>query len=483
MARPRVPIGTRPACPIGHNGDIWLDGYYARGQFHERPRWICLPRLDAATRKRPPFHPDGSRSHKFVEPLPRRHPTATHPLGGATCVECERVLDRHEGPQTVRRQIFSIREIASALVEVSHGRSLRKASAAARDSAQRLITDPWGQLRPSRHGQLTADQLAMFGTVVRDELMPDAWPDEVALDETSVGITLTETDAQGQKHTHATSLYILGVYGYAAGRGSGRAIRLAARGGYDRVEWEAVLRSRPGSPSWVVCDGGKSVKAAVKRVWPEATLYTCEGHLKMLVEDNLAADGHDRQDPLALGLSKAVAGRKAWEDLEQRAAAAGAAQTLAWMRKKRGEMERQWAVRDRSRTLSIGGLEQVFEAVKNRLADRRYVFRNQARLELIFDLMALDLAGLATEFRFRQVIRRHLLAHGGRPTTARRALDDRGGSSLHAVVREAERRLAKRRTQNAKAQRASVQRQRAAGGAPPKRRSRRPRRLRTGAGK
>lgn len=292
MPRPRARTGERPRCPNGHDGDVWLDGYYARGQFHERPRWVCLPRLDPATRKRPPLHRDGSRAHKFVEPLPRRHPTANHPLGGHTCAECERVLDRHEGPQTARRQIFSMREVANALVEVSHGRSLRKASAGTRDSAQRLITDAWGQRRPSRHGQLTADQLAMFGTIVRDELMPDTWPDEVALDESSVGITLTETDAKGRKHTHATSLYILGVYGYAAGKGSGRAIRLAARGGYDKVEWEAVLRSRKGEPSWVVCDGGKAVKAAVKLVWPNAMIYTCEGHLKMLLEDNLAADGH-----------------------------------------------------------------------------------------------------------------------------------------------------------------------------------------------
>jgi len=164
MARPRIPTAKRPECPKGHNGDIWLDGFYSRGEFHERPRFVCVPRLDPHTRKRSPFHPDGSTAHKFIEPLPRRHPNANHPHGGRACVECEHLLDRHEGPQTTRRQVFTIREAARALVAVGEGRSMRQASEAARDTAQRFVTDRWGQAqaesarpvvgRPTRHVRL-----------------------------------------------------------------------------------------------------------------------------------------------------------------------------------------------------------------------------------------------------------------------------------------------------------------------------------------
>lgn len=482
MARPRTATARRPPCPKGHHGDIWLDGFYARGEFHERPRFVCVPRLDPLIGKRPPLHADGSRPHNFIEPLARRHPNARHPHGGKACEECEHVLDRHEGPQTTRRQTFTIREAAKAIVAIGEGRSLRRASERARRSAQRLVTDRWGQRRASAHGQLSADHLAMFGTVVRDALLGEEWPDAVALDETSFDLTITEEDDQGEKTSHTASVSILGVYGYSAGRGTGRAIRLAARGGADRIEWEAVLRSRKGEPTWVICDQGKAVMAAVKRAWPTATIYICEAHLRMLGEKNLAADGHDRFDPLWRSLRKAVASREAWLVFEQQVRASGAPRTLTWMLKTRPLMDRQWAIREDDRPHSIGGLETVFQEVVRRLGDRRFVFRNQVRLELVFDLMALDLAKEASELRYREIIRAHLLRHDGRPARRRRALDDFAGSSLLQAVKDVEARLAARRGQNARAQRAWLERLKDAGqtrARTPSRRQRRQRPLTT----
>jgi len=228
MPRPRTANANRPPCPKGHRGDIWLDGFYSRGEFHERPRFVCMPSLDLRLGSRPPFHADGSPPHKFIEPLARRHPTVKHPHGGRACVECEHILERHEGPQTTRRQVFSTREVARALVAVGQGRSLRLSSEAERSEAQRLVVDKWGENHPSAHGQLSTDQLAMFGTVVRDALLGDDWPDAVALDETSYELTLTDLDAQGNKISRTVSVSILGVYGYTGGRRSGRAVRLAA---------------------------------------------------------------------------------------------------------------------------------------------------------------------------------------------------------------------------------------------------------------
>ncbi len=273
MSKPRSQTLRRPPCPRGHGGDIWLDGFYGRDRFHERPRFRCVPRIDPSTGKRLPFHSDGLPEHKFIESLARRHPVSAQP-GSHFCEECEHVLDRHEGPQTTRRQIFTIREAARALIKVAQGTSMRKASWAARDSAHRYVVNHWGQQSASEHGQLSSDQIAMFGTLVRDELMPTEWPDAVTLDETSFGVVVTDISPNGNKVSRPGKVSVLGVYGYADGRGSGRAIVLAPRGGADSVEWEAVLRSRGKEPAWVVCDQGQAVMTAVKNVWPNATI-TC----------------------------------------------------------------------------------------------------------------------------------------------------------------------------------------------------------------
>jgi hypothetical protein len=106
------------------------------------------------------------------------------------------------------------------------------------------------------------------------------------------------------------------------------------------------------------------------------------------------------------------------------------------------------------------------------------VFRNRERLELVFDLMALDLAKAANELRYREIIRSHLLTNAGRPSRRRRALDDHGGSSIHRSVVEVEARLKRRREQNASAQRAHLERLKKAGKSRTRTPSRRARRLR-----
>lgn len=460
MPKPRNQTARRPPCPKGHQGDLWLDGFYGRDGQHERPRFRCVPRIDQHTGKRPSLHADGSRQHTFIEPLSRRHPTA----GGGPhfCEECEHTLGRHEGPQTTRGQVFTIREAGHALVQLAQGISMRRASRDARDAADRLTTTAWGMLRASPHGQLASDQLAMFGTMVRDALIPRPWPDSVALDETSFDVVITDKTATGKVSSPGT-VSVLGVYGYPAGRGSGRAAALVPRGGGDAVEWLEVLRSRPNEPTWVVCDQGKAVMSAIRRAWPNATIYVCEAHLRMLAEQRLAADGFDRTSALWKALPGAIADRVRWDQLEADAYAAGATRTLAWMSRNRRLMERQWQIRDPDRPLSIGGLETVLRTIVDRLGDRRLVFRNQARLELVFDLMGLEMAGLMTERRVRDIIRRELLANGGRPRRERRALDDHGSSSLYDAIRDVNARLAPKRAQNVKAAAARRARLKAAG--------------------
>lgn len=109
--------------------------------------------------------------------------------------------------------------------------------------------------------------------------------------------------------------------------------------------------------------------AAIKLVWPEATIYVCEAHLRRLGEARLAADGFDRYHPLWKSLRKAIPKRDGWETFEQEVEAAGAAQTLAWIHDNRPLMERQWAIRRDDRPHSISGLETVLQEIMRRLGD------------------------------------------------------------------------------------------------------------------
>jgi hypothetical protein len=95
----------------------------------ERQRFRCLPRDGAA--------------HTFTEPLPRLV------AGHGDCVECERSIDAHQGPQAPRCYRFPAREIARTLVGLGQGQTYRQAAERARE---RLAGG--GE---SRHGQLTAD--------------------------------------------------------------------------------------------------------------------------------------------------------------------------------------------------------------------------------------------------------------------------------------------------------------------------------------
>jgi hypothetical protein len=183
----------------------------------------------------------------------------------------------------------------------------------------------------------------------------------------------------------------------------------------------------------------------------------------MLGEQRLAADGLDARSQLWKDLPAAIANKHRWAQFELDAQALGAQNALAWIASNRQLMAHQWSIRDPERPHSIGGLEIVLRKLVHRLDDRRFVFRNRARLELVFDLMGLEMAGLASERRFREIIRKELLGNGGRPIRKRRSLDDHGSSSLHDAIRQVNARLSAKRAYNSKAQAASQARRKAAG--------------------
>lgn len=78
--------------------------------------------------------------------------------------------------------MFSRGEVATLLLALAHGRSMRSAARDMRRSAHRTVLFAWGLQRPSPHGQLAADYVAALGQALVAELMPDRWPDAVALE-------------------------------------------------------------------------------------------------------------------------------------------------------------------------------------------------------------------------------------------------------------------------------------------------------------
>lgn len=169
-------------------------------------------------------------------------------------------------------------------------------------------------------------------------------------------------------------------------------------------------------------------------MWPNAVIHTCEGHLRRLLLDRLPADGQPPTSDFAYRAGAALADPVMWAAFVADANAAGLAHTSHWLAGKDRPMRRQFASRQPDRPYSNGATETVF-AITKRLWTRRFVFRNRARLELALARMLLDLEGSADELRYREAIRKALLAGGGQPAKARRSLDDRGGSSIHAEVR------------------------------------------------
>lgn len=382
------------------------------------------------------------------QPLPRRH-TRAAATSAAACEECEHILTRREGPQTPRNCVFTVREVAKLLVALAQGRSMRSAARDMRKSADRTVLSAWGRQRPSPHGQVAADYAAALGQALVGELMPDHWPDAIALDETTFPFVLTERDDDGKVVSQRDVQFsLLGVTGYEDGAGTGLPWRFVVRGGYDAIEWEAALRSLPGQPRWVVCDERKSIWTAVRKVWPQTTIYSCEAHIARLGAQNLLLDGHVPHSDLWWKLQHGVKDEAGWLAFQTETQRHGAAHTLKWIASKQRVMKRQFAAYEEGRPRSTGSLETTLATLRDRLGDRRFVVRNLPRLELLLALMALDLRQEADERSFTRILRRLLEQSAGGLLSPRRSLDDKAGSSLHTAVLEVERRLAPKREQN-----------------------------------
>jgi len=112
---------------------VKLDGSYGRPG-HRRQRYKCSPI-------------GGGKPHVFTELLPREESWQD------SCEQCERHVERREGPKAPRHYQFVARGIAEGLHAVGAGATCMHASRVARDRAHRFRLDPeTGELRETDHG-------------------------------------------------------------------------------------------------------------------------------------------------------------------------------------------------------------------------------------------------------------------------------------------------------------------------------------------
>ncbi len=285
----------RPKCPRpGHERSrVWL--YGERGpKGHKRPRWKCLPT-------------NGDAPHEFSETLPRQTTT------DGFCAECERVYAPNEGPQGARDYLYSIRDVARALIRVGEGSTYRGAAHAARQHARRGHQVSKRETRYSEHAQLVSDWIECFAPVVYEPYRDFAWPKtgSVLFDEVPFR---TNTGVPGGKRTFS----ILAAMGWDKEREVIRVYKLRAYPERQRMgpAWESFMRSLTGAPQRVVCDRGKELVKAVGRVYPEAEIHYCEYHLKnrcyvQLKNLGLATPGTPEYDTVDKAFRPAYAARSA----------------------------------------------------------------------------------------------------------------------------------------------------------------------------
>lgn len=364
----------------------------------ERQRFRCFP-------------VDGSRPHTFTEPLPRL--IAAH----GDCVECERSVAAHEGPQAPRGYWFPAREIARTLVGLGQGQTYRQAAERARGRLARGTS--------SRHGQLAADWVEVFAPVIFAPHAPQGWPGGGTLVLDHFYFRLRRGDEAAR---HYFGWHILSALAY---RGERRElVRLEAFTNATPASWRAFLGALPGTPRRIVCDAHSGMLKVIEERWPQTDVYLSEWHLRHALERLLEKVGGELAEAFGPRTEAAFAGAAFWAAFEADARAAGNHRLNAWLDhwspiitwqfERRGRADERRA----DDPLSTGGLESFVKPIEAALYRRRYGLKNRERLNRLLLLFQLEANRHADERAYAKRIRAWLARTGGRPSTPRRAIAD-----------------------------------------------------------
>lgn len=396
---------------------VKLDGTYGKPG-HRRQRYRCQPRR--------------GKPHVFTELLPREE--AWH----EACDRCERHLERREGPKAPRRYQFVARGIAEALEAVGVGATYMRAARIARDRARRFRFDPeTGELRESDHGQLVADWVELFASVVFEPHRPPSWPQEGSLLLDHLPLRVRALDAGGRRIPAGRVAFdVFCAVGYRAGRP--QIWRLEAFTRASPRNWSTFLASLPGEPKRVVCDAHAGMLEAISRRWPEAELQQCEWHLQRALERLLAKEArHEPSEELAALAERAegaLAGPAFWRAFVKAARATENESVDRWIATNGPTIEAQFARRGPASRrpadmpLTTAALEQLTRPIVAALYPRRYALKNRERLNRLLMLMQLHANGEDDAQAYAKAIRSWLEANRGRPAGGRRAIADPAGS-------------------------------------------------------
>src|ERR687897_2162068 len=409
----------RLKCPRPeHAGSrVKLDGTYGKPG-HRRQRYRCSPK--------------GEKPHVFTELLPREE--SWHD----SCEQCERAVERREGPKAPRHYQFVARGIAEAVAAVGPDPPYRQPPRAPRARARRFRFDlETGELRESDHGQLVADWVELFAPVVFESRRPTAWRAEGSLLLDHLPFRVRALDAGGRRIPAGRVAFdVFCAVGYRAGKP--RLWRAEAFPTAHPANWAAFLGSLPGAPKRIVCDAHGGMLRAIEERWPGAELHQCEWHLQHALERLLAKEARstpsEELQELRARAEGALAGPSFWRTFVRAARAAENESLDRWIAVNAPTIEAQFARRlppSRRPTdmpLTTAALEQLTRPISAALYPRRYALKNRERLNRLLLLLQLRINGDDDVQAYAKAIRAWLEANGGRPAARRRAIADPAGS-------------------------------------------------------
>jgi len=410
---------ARLKCPRPeHIGSrVKLDGCYGRPS-HRRQRYKCSPR-------------GGGKPHVFTELLPREESWRD------SCEQCERQVDRREGPKAPRHYQFVARGIAEALHAVGAGTSYMRASRVARDRARRFRFDPeTGELRESAHGQLVGDWVELFAPTVFAPQRPRAWPGEGSLLLDHLPFRVRALDGNGKPIPGGRVVFdVFCAVGYRAG--VPRLWRAEAFSSAHPANWSAFLAMLPGEPKRIVCDSHTGMLQALEECWPRAELHQCEWHLQhaleRLLRKELRRTPSEELQELAARAEGALVGPSFWRQFVVAARTAENESLDRWIAVNGPVIESQFARRGPASRrpsdmpLTTAALEQITRPIVAALHPRRYALKNRERLNRLLMLLQLNVNGQDDVQAYAKAIRLQLEANAGRPAGPRRAIADPAG--------------------------------------------------------
>lgn len=414
---PRV-SAARMKCRVHAGSRVKLDGTYGTAG-HRRQRYRCSPR-------------GGGKPHVFTELLPREE--SWHD----SCDQCERRVERREGPKAPRHYQFVARGIAEALDAVGAGSSYMRASRVARDRARRFRVDTeTGELRESGHGQLVADWVELFAPIVFEPHRPAAWPAEGSLLLDHLPVRVRAVDADGKRIPAGRVAFdVFCAVGYRAGRP--RLWRAEAFPTAHPANWRAFLGSLPGDPQRIVCDAHGGMMQAIGELWPTAELHQCEWHLQHALERLLAKELRRTPSPeleeLRARAEGALVGPSFWHPFVRAARVAENDSLERWIAVNGPTIESQFgrrglaSQRPTDMPLTTAALEQITRHITTVIYPRRYALKNRERLNRLLMLLQLHINGENNVQKYANTIRARLEANGGRPVGRRRGIADPAGS-------------------------------------------------------